>query len=609
LHRFLLAQLHLDSLIGKKSPKAIRAALKKLPTGSKAYDYAYTEAMQRIEGQITDCQELAKQVLAWITCAKRPLTTSELRHALAVEVGECELDEENLPEIEDIVSVCAGLATVDEESNIIRLVHYTTQEFFERTQVSWFPNAQTDITIICVSYLSFSAFESGPCPTVEEFEARLQKHTLYDYAARYWGYHAPSASSRAEKAILGFLEGGNKVSASTQAMMLSGNYRIYGQRVPKQTTGMHLAAYLGLREVMMVMLQNGHNPNLKDALGRPPLSWAIESGHEEMVRLLLAEDGVDPDSKDTKDGRTPLSWAAENGHEAVVKLLLEKDGVDLNYKDAEYGQTPLSWAAENGHEAVVRLLLAKDAVDPDSKDNKYGRTPLSFAAEEGHEAVVKLLLEKDGVDLNHKDTKYGQTPLSWAAEKGKELVVQLLLENGADKESLDNHGRSILHLAARGGHTKVIDLLIDLGLDVNAKDRRGGSTLHYAASGGSLQTVERILKLGPIIHSDSVGWSPLHWAARSGNLEVFKLLREAGVAESTCNTIEPLCSWNSLRIAVLHRNQSLAIYIRTLVDDKHPITLVKGEQPLMDDSPSILADVFSLMEGDEHDLYEGAGKK
>jgi hypothetical protein len=64
---------------------------------------------------------------------------SELQHALAVEVGEAELDEENLPEIEDIVSVCAGLVTIDEESGIIRLVHYTTQEYFERTQRQWFP--------------------------------------------------------------------------------------------------------------------------------------------------------------------------------------------------------------------------------------------------------------------------------------------------------------------------------------------------------------------------------------------------------------------------------------------------------------------------------------
>jgi hypothetical protein len=35
------------------------------------------------------------------------------------------LDEENLPETGDIVSVCAGLVTVDEESDIIRLIRTT----------------------------------------------------------------------------------------------------------------------------------------------------------------------------------------------------------------------------------------------------------------------------------------------------------------------------------------------------------------------------------------------------------------------------------------------------------------------------------------------------
>jgi hypothetical protein len=65
-----------------------------------------------------------------------------------------------VPQIEDMVSVYAGLVTVDEESNIIRLVHYTTQEYFERTQRKWFPNAETDIIAICVTYLSFRVFKN-----------------------------------------------------------------------------------------------------------------------------------------------------------------------------------------------------------------------------------------------------------------------------------------------------------------------------------------------------------------------------------------------------------------------------------------------------------------
>jgi hypothetical protein len=123
----LLAQLHLDSLVGKKSPKAVRAAiaaLQSLSLESNVYDVAYNDAMLRIEGQVTDQEDLAKQVLSWITCANRPLNIAELQHALAVEINEQELDKENISEIEDAVSVCAGLVTVDRESGIIHIYIY-----------------------------------------------------------------------------------------------------------------------------------------------------------------------------------------------------------------------------------------------------------------------------------------------------------------------------------------------------------------------------------------------------------------------------------------------------------------------------------------------------
>jgi hypothetical protein len=86
----------MDSLIDRATPRKLILALEKLPKGSEALDYAYMEGMERIEGQSTGFRELAKRVLSWITCAKRPLTTSELRHALAVEIGESELDRDNI---------------------------------------------------------------------------------------------------------------------------------------------------------------------------------------------------------------------------------------------------------------------------------------------------------------------------------------------------------------------------------------------------------------------------------------------------------------------------------------------------------------------------------
>lgn len=72
--------------------------------------------MERIRGRKAGFLELATLVRPWIVCVKRPLTTVELQHALAVEAGDSMLGEDNLREIEEMVSVCAGFVTVDEKA-------------------------------------------------------------------------------------------------------------------------------------------------------------------------------------------------------------------------------------------------------------------------------------------------------------------------------------------------------------------------------------------------------------------------------------------------------------------------------------------------------------
>src|SRR5947209_3497666 len=81
-----------------------------------------------------------------------------------------------------MVSVCAGLVTFDEESDVIRLVYYTMQEYCERTWIFWFPDAQRDIAMVCVTYLLFHTFQTGSCLTGEDFEARLRLNPLYGYS-------------------------------------------------------------------------------------------------------------------------------------------------------------------------------------------------------------------------------------------------------------------------------------------------------------------------------------------------------------------------------------------------------------------------------------------
>jgi ankyrin repeat protein len=458
---FLLAQLHMNNLRAQPTKGDIKEVLQHLAKGKDGLEKTYEQAMERINDQGSRLRDIANHILGWITHAKRPLSTVELRHALAVKPGTAKLNEDYLPSAQLIQSVCARLVTADKESGIIRLVHYTTQEYFKKTRTRWFPETYTSITNVCVTYFSFDIFDTGFCETDDAFEERLQTNALYDYAAQYWGYHA-SKESIENNRILNLLESRAKVSAASQAMMAT-SFSAYSQHVPRQMTGVHVAAYFGLEQVTMGLLDSksslNYDVDLEDSYGRTPLSWAVKNGHEAVVKLLLNTGKINVNSKDN-NGRTLLLWAAEKGNEAVVKLLLDTGKVDVDLKDS-YGwneRTPLSWAVANGHEAMVKLLLNTGKVNVDLKDS-HGQTPLSWAAMNGDEAVVKLLLNTGKVNVNLKDS-YGGTPLWWAAENGDEALVKLLLGTGkVDVNLKDKGGRSPLSRAVDNRHEAVVKLL------------------------------------------------------------------------------------------------------------------------------------------------------
>jgi hypothetical protein len=111
--------------------------------------------MLRIQAQNEDDRKIARSALIWVTNAKRPLKLPEITAALAIKPGDRQFDRDNVPNIEIILAVCAGLVIFDENLNVVRLVHYTTQEYFDSIQDQQFPNAQTEITRILLTFLAF----------------------------------------------------------------------------------------------------------------------------------------------------------------------------------------------------------------------------------------------------------------------------------------------------------------------------------------------------------------------------------------------------------------------------------------------------------------------
>ena len=528
--RFLLAYLYMESLFEQRSMKTIRTTLQYLPNRSDAYDKAYSDALERIRAQNKNAKVLAEEVISWIALAERPLTTAELRYAIAIEIGTPELDERNLSEVEHMVSVCAGLITVDEESKIIRLFHYTIQEFLERTERDWLERMEAEIATKCVTLLSFSVFENGFSRTDQEFEERLRSYPLYDYAARYWGYHASRAPSW-DDAALEFLQDSVKVEAASQAMIAHQETWLArrSQEVPRHMTGLHLAAYFGVERALNALLRSGHPSDPVDSYGRTPLSWASQQGCEAVVKLLL-ENNVNSNSKDAI-GRTPLSYASQAGSKTTVELLLES-GVDADSND-NFGRRPLSWAAEHGHEAVVKCLLNSGNVDANSR-NLHDLTALSWAAMKGHQGVAKLLLEH-GVNPNLKD-KGGRMALSHAAQSGHETTVKLLLGNHMmDPDLKCACNRTPLAYALESGHKAVVELLLaDNRVDPDAKDEDGWTPLAWAADEGWESIVALLLKTRGSNPNPRNVWNqtPLSRAARNGHIGVMKLLLAEKVTET-----------------------------------------------------------------------------
>ena len=184
---------------------------------------------------------------------------------------------------------------------------------------------------------------------------------------------------------------------------------------------------------------------------------ALQSKQTNMV-LLLIDNGVDVNVKD-KDCFTPLHCAAQQGHTEIVELLIAKEA-NVDATDM-MGETPLHAAVLSGHKEVVVALLAGGAnVDA---ENRLRRTPLHFAARDGYIDVVEVLLAQ-GASINAKDKSPGRTPLHYAAQQNHKDVAEFLLAQGADVNARDLLSRTPLYWASvraqkDGIYKDVVELL------------------------------------------------------------------------------------------------------------------------------------------------------
>ena len=584
---FLLARLHVDSLVTQVNIADMKSALRTLPEGSDAYDDTYRLAMARVGDQPKNHRNLAEAVLKWVIYARRPLRVRELQDALAVEHGKTSLNTEKVPLVSVIVSVCGGLVTLvhngpnreyDVSTELVQMVHYTAYEYLMRVHSvneGWTEGASLTLAQTCINYLSFDAFASGPCNSEEEFTRRSQQHAMLGYAAEHWGNHARDTEKAATSGELNILHNTicgyfqKKISLNSAFEAMQPDYlRLTGfnRQCPAQITGWHLAAFFGLRIFFEANLRSSSQIDEQDSCGRSPLSYSASEGHVELVQWLLESNRVNANSKDN-DGTTPLSHAVQRRQYGAISLLIDSPGIEPNLKDVD-GVTPLSLAAFIGDRGSAELILKRCSVDINAKDNAC-RTPLMEAVRFENEHVAELLPTSVKIDVNSKDELH-RTALMHAARNGCVRIVNLFLKLDKVTTHLrDFEGRTLLSQAAEFGQQEIIQLVLTQGkIDVSLKDDNGQTLLSRTAELG-LDRIVRLLLLTGKAETDSVdmsGWTPLMFASSNGHEGVAKLLLHLGKASAKFTDV---IGWTPLAIAANHgRREIVELLLAEMRKDK-----------------------------------------
>uniref|UniRef100_A0A1I8F6N2 ANK_REP_REGION domain-containing protein n=1 Tax=Macrostomum lignano TaxID=282301 RepID=A0A1I8F6N2_9PLAT len=173
--------------------------------------------------------------------------------------------------------------------------------------------------------------------------------------------------------------------------------------------------------------------------GWSPLLIASDCGREGIVQILLKKHArVDVFRHEQGVLHTAATWPAQEGHNEVVKLLLKQDGVEVDARTLAFKRrAPLHLAAQRGPQRGLR-----DPCRSQCRHKSY------------RQYIVTLASAK------------GMTCAHIAASKGSISVINELLRSNRSllcTGKIKTNGCTALHLAAQEGHEKVVRLLVEAG--------------------------------------------------------------------------------------------------------------------------------------------------
>lgn len=520
----------------------------------RAYDNAYKIALGRVFDQRHRAHSLLRRLFELVAFSKRPLYKEQIQEALAVYPQKTTLDPRDLPDVDELLSYCAGLILavpsrriycrhIHRSTTEMSLAHFTLQEYLNRRRASYFPEADFNLAQCCITYLATDTFlpsnfrrlvfgaQAWPGPLIWD-----QLHPFYLYAQQHWQAHVKDLSAHASGAAMNLLEE-PVLRYFREAVVLSaeslGRFYVHRDDLKWETLYqvaaeadcpfLTAAAQRSLSLLKPPAESDGVLAEI-DCSFRLAFREAAANGYEDYVKIILERF---PTANYAWKATITMSFlkALDNTSNNIAELLVP--WIDPEWR-FEGGRSALSHAAEakyatqqshlDGSTArIVSLLLSIS--DPNARDD-LGRIPLHFAADRGHAAIVSVLLNDS--NRNQSDGLTGMTPLHYAARNGHGHSVSLLAPH-SDCNARDISRRTALHWATQQNHMEVASVLLPY-TDCNAKDDTGSTPLHCATLNGCEELVSLLLRQSDCNAKDNSDRIPMHWAALNKSSEIVSLL-------------------------------------------------------------------------------------
>ncbi|KAK4135705.1 hypothetical protein BT67DRAFT_258354 [Trichocladium antarcticum] len=196
---FLWASLIMTRLDEAHSIEAMRKTLSQVPTEmSGMYSGILAGIVESPDADLAHC------VLRWVVCARKPLTTDELREVVRLDISQ------TLRTSDRFAQICGNLITVD--NDLVQVMHQTVKEFLTGPQSDYYiPRSwsHTRIAELCLQHLNgrnFSPPRTRRAPAIAS-KSGAGDGVFDEYARTNFSYHlahcAPSESTLGLLPLLG----------------------------------------------------------------------------------------------------------------------------------------------------------------------------------------------------------------------------------------------------------------------------------------------------------------------------------------------------------------------------------------------------------------------